>query len=100
MVGFMKPTFVPKVCAMFLSAALFAGCSTVTVKKPAGDKVVALDAKVWEGKWLGVDDFRCVSRIKDPAQGLLEIRGSSPGEKEDVTLLAIRELKDRAVATV
>lgn len=78
---------------------VFTGCTTVNVKQPAGDNVAKLDPEKWEGTWLGADGLRCVVKIADPAKGLLEIRSTSPGEKEDTFYLVVRELKDRLVAT-
>lgn len=75
------------------------GCNTVTVKKPAGDKVATLDPKIWEGTWVGPDGFRGTSRIKDASKGLVEFRSLAPGEKKDSATLIIRELKDRLVGT-
>ncbi|HEX2747204.1 MAG TPA: hypothetical protein VHM91_04325, partial [Verrucomicrobiales bacterium] len=57
-----------------LSVATFTGCSTVTVKQPAGDKAAKLDPEIWEGTWRGPDNFRGVSSIKDPVKGLIEFR--------------------------
>jgi hypothetical protein len=80
-------------------AALLTGCTTVVVKKPAGDEVPVLDPKIWEGTWRGSDEARCVSKIKDAAQGLVEVRSKSPGEDEETFHLKIRQLKERLVAT-
>ena len=86
------------VCSCAVS--MLAACSTVNVKQPAGDKAATLDPEKWEGTWLGADGLRCVAKIADPAKGLLEIRSTSPGDKEEVSYLIVRELKDRLVATV
>jgi hypothetical protein len=83
-----------------IAIPVITGCSTVTVKKPAGDKVAKLDPAVWEGTWRGADNFRGASTIKDPAKGLVEFRSLAPDEKKDTVTLTIRELKDKLVATV
>jgi hypothetical protein len=84
----------------FLFAAFaFTGCSTVNIKQPAGDKAMTLEPEIWEGTWRGADGVRCVSKILDPAKGLIEIGSSSPGEKEETFYLAVHELNDRLVAT-
>ncbi len=83
-----------------LLALLLSSCNVVTVKQPAGDGAVELKPELWTAKWRGADGVQCITRILDRKKGIVQVRAMSPGEKEEIHELVIRELSGRMVATL
>jgi hypothetical protein len=61
--------------------AALALCSCVTSRTPVGDKVAALDPKVWNAKWRAGDGEAMRTRIKDARLGIVEVTRLAPWTK-------------------
>jgi len=64
-----------------LVAVALCGCDSVTSKTIVGDKVPALDPKVWNGKWRNADGSAIATRIVDAKAGIIELKRFQPWTK-------------------
>lgn len=70
-------SFILKSMTIIITVAALAGCKSVAIRKPIGDKVKDLTAEVdqWNGTWVGGDkeEALLMLRVKDAAQGQLDL---------------------------
>ena len=67
-----------------------AGCGTVHVDKPVGERPAVLNPDDWDGRWF-IQGVWFPIRVVDPEQGIIELQAPVPNEEDKLGRVEIRE---------